>query len=149
MVEAVESPDIDTFNIWGDETDAKPKRNIVNQTFGLFSKITKAIEQVVENNLVNDGRDLHQEQEIIKQPGLSRTELPVIVREENVTLDEFNLMYSKGLSKVLKEKIFKGGLTIKARPIAWKRILGLIDDQHINTGIHDHTVNYQSLLSDI
>ena len=74
-------------------------------------------------------------QEIIKQPGLSRTELPVIVRQENVTLDEFNLMYSKGLSKVLKEKIFKGGLTIEARPIAWKRILGLIDDQHINTGI--------------
>jgi hypothetical protein len=78
--------------------------------------------------------------EIIKQPGLSRTELPVIVREENVTLDEFNLMYSKGLSKVLKEKIFKGGLTIEARPIAWKRILGLIDDQHINTDMKDDYV---------
>ena len=35
MVEAVESPDIDTFNIWGDETDAKPKRNIVNQESGI------------------------------------------------------------------------------------------------------------------
>jgi len=102
-----------------------------------FSKITKAIEQVVENNIVQDDRNIHQEEEIIKQPGLSRTELPVIVREENVNFEEFNQMYSKGMTKVLKEKIFKGGLTSEARPIAWKRILGLIDDQHLNTDLKD------------
>ena len=63
--------------------------------------------------------------------------MPVIVREENVNFEEFNQMYSKGMTKVLKEKIFKGGLTSEARPIAWKRILGLIDDQHLNTGKHN------------
>merc|ERR1711953_702283 len=58
-------------------------------------------------------------------------------REENVNFEEFNQMYSKGMTKVLKEKIFKGGLTSEARPIAWKRILGLIDDQHLNTDLKD------------
>ena len=38
MVEAVETPSIDVFNIWGDDTDSKPKRNIVNQLQGLLFK---------------------------------------------------------------------------------------------------------------
>merc|ERR1712130_335271 len=52
-------------------------------------------------------------------------ERPVIVRAEPVTLDEFNLLLKSSHFKLLKENIFKGGLTAEARPAAWNELLGV------------------------
>ena len=40
----------------------------------------------------------------------------------------------KNLSAQLKDKIYRGGLTPDVRPLAWKRILGLIDDNESAAG---------------
>ena len=49
MVESITPPEHQSFGIWGDDEEQVPtKKDLVNQTFGLFSKITKAIENLVE-----------------------------------------------------------------------------------------------------
>ena len=51
-MEALRPPEQTGFGIWGDEDENhgnKPtKKDLVHQTFGTFSKITKAIENLVE-----------------------------------------------------------------------------------------------------
>ena len=73
-------------------------------------------------------------QEVMKYPGLGRTEMPEIIREEPVSLEDFQQMISKGLTKELKDKIFKGGVTKEARPLVWRNILGLADEVDLATG---------------
>ena len=46
------------------------------------------------------------------------------------------------MTKALKDKIFKGGVTSELRPLCWKRILGLVDDDLLNTGLHT-TIRFQ------
>ena len=48
MVESITPPEHQNFGIWGDEEQVPTKKDLVNQTFGIFSKITKAIENFVE-----------------------------------------------------------------------------------------------------
>merc|ERR1711917_156562 len=43
-------------------------------------------------------------------------------------------MISKGLTKELKDKIFKGGVTKEARPLVWRNILGLADEVDLAIG---------------
>ena len=73
-------------------------------------------------------------QEVMKYPGLGRTEMPEIIREEPVSLEDFQQMIANGLSKELKDKIFKGGVTKEARPIVWRNILGLADEVDLAVG---------------
>ena len=73
-------------------------------------------------------------QEVMKYPGLGRTEMPEIIREEPVSLEDFQQMISKGLTKELKDKIFKGGVTKEARPLVWRNILGLADEVDLAIG---------------
>ena len=73
-------------------------------------------------------------QEVMKYPGLGRSEMPEIIREEPVSLEDFQQMISKGLTKELKDKIFKGGVTKEARPLVWRNILGLADEVDLAIG---------------
>ena len=73
-------------------------------------------------------------QEVMKYPGLGRSEMPEIIREEPVSLEDFQHMISKGLTKELKDKIFKGGVTKEARPLVWRNILGLADEVDLAIG---------------
>lgn len=113
--------------LWDDEEDKhKPLsgKDILNQTFGLFSKITKAI----QDNLVDDkagSRHLQDnEMDLPCQPELSR-ERPIIIRADPVTLEEFESHVTAKQYKLLRANIFKGGLTAETRPHAWKQILGV------------------------
>ena len=51
-MEALRPPEQTGFGIWGDEDENRgnkhTKKDLVHQTFGIFSKITKAIENLVE-----------------------------------------------------------------------------------------------------
>lgn len=72
--------------------------------------------------------------EVMKYPGLGRTEMPEIIREEPVSLEDFQQMISQGLTKELKDKIFKGSVTKEARPLVWRNILGLADEVDLAVG---------------
>merc|ERR1712226_1535987 len=91
MVEAIEPPKGNNLSIWEDDPSERKKnqsnRDIVNQTFGLFSK---------------------------------------------------------GLTKELKDKIFKGGVTKGARPLVWRNILGLADEVGLAIARKDDYNNLRS-----
>merc|ERR1711917_135192 len=53
-------------------------------------------------------------------------------------------MISKGLTKELKDKIFKGGVTKEARPLVWRNILGLADEVDLAIARKDDYNNLRS-----
>jgi len=80
----------------------------------------------------------------MKYPGLGRTEMPEIIREEPVSLEDFQQMISQGLTKELKDKIFKGSVTKEARPLVWRNILGLADEVDLAVARKDDYNNLRS-----
>lgn len=148
MVEAIEPPKGNNLSIWEDDPSERKKnqsnRDIVNQTFGLFSKITKAIEKHIIEEINGPTQVQNQSYEVMKYPGLARTEMPEIIREEPVSLEDFQQMISKGLTKELKDKIFKGGVTKEARPLVWRNILGLADEVDLAVARKDDYINLRS-----
>jgi len=137
QLEAIKKPKA-RLSIWEDDEDDQFQapvtgKQILNQTFGLFSKITKAIHE----NLVDDSIDEQRIPSPVRsQPELNR-ERPIVVRCEPVTLETFESMLSQKQWKSIKSAIFKGGLTAEARPDAWKKLLGVdtltdMEEKYIN-----------------
>lgn len=138
LVEAIRPPDQTSFGIWDDEVETKPSRkDLVHQTFGIFSKITKAIENLVEEKDPVLERHIRANEEVLRYPVLGRAELPEIIRQEPITLTDFNTLIGQKLTKELKSKIFKGGVSAEARPIVWQHIFGVIDSEHLHTDRRD------------
>jgi len=141
IVEALRPPEQTGFGIWGDEDENRgnkhTKKDLVHQTFGIFSKITKAIENLVEEKDPVLQRHIRANEEVLRYPALGRAELPEIIRAEPLTLEDFNALIATKADKELKIKIFNGGLTPEARPTVWQHIFGVYNDEHLHTDRRD------------